>query len=502
MSRELPPRANLEFLKKQAKQLLRDARAGDASAKQALEAVRGDAAAAPKLADAQFATARDYGFASWAKLKAHVEAMTPAADPFEMLAGAIKGDDVARAAQILAEHPQLKARLNEAMPGGSFGATPLLAAVHRGNRATVDLLLDAGADVNVRSHWWAGGFGVLDDHHALVDHLISRGAKLNAYSAAKLGRINALRAMIDADPAAVHLRGGDGQTPLHVAADVQIAQLLIDRGADIDAKDVDHESTPAQYAVKERPDVARLLVERGCKSDILLAAALGKLDRVKEHLRQDPACIRTNVSHKWFPMRNPHAGGTIYIWTLGWNKTPHLAAREFGHEEVFRFLMDQSPDELKLAMACEVGEEDTLRKLLAARPNLVQTLGEEDQGRIVSAAQSCNVQAVRLMLEAGWPVNARGQHGGTALHWAAFHGHAQMAQLILQHHPNLELTDSDYKAAPLGWAIHGSLNGWYIKTGDYGGVVEQLLQAGAKPPELDEVEASLAVLEVLKKKRG
>jgi len=285
-----------------------------------------------------------------------------------------------------------------------------------------------------------------------------------------------------------------------VAADVPVAQLLIDRGADIDALDIDHESTPAQYAVKDRPDVARLLVSHGCKTDILLSAALGKLDLVKEHLRQDPAHIRMNVSHKWFPMRNPKAGGSIYIWTLGWNKTPHTAARQFGHEQVFQYLMDQSPDELKLAMACELGETEALSKLLAARPNLVRSLSEDDRRRLVSAAQDRNLQAVRLMLQAGWPVNTRGQHGGTALHWAAFHGHEEMAHLILQHHPDLELTDSDYKATPLGWAIHGSLHGWYCKTGNYGGVVEQLLQAGAKPPkEMDKVEASAAVLAALKK---
>ena len=42
----------------------------------------------------------------------------------------------------------------------------------------------------------------------------------------------------------------------------------------IDARDIDHESTPAQYAVRERPDVARYLASRGCWTDILMAAAL------------------------------------------------------------------------------------------------------------------------------------------------------------------------------------------------------------------------------------
>ena len=55
-----------------------------------------------------------------------------------------------------------------------------------------------------------------------------------------------------ADPQLVHARGGDGQTPLHFASTVEIAEYLLDQGADIDARDVDHVSTPAQYMVKAR----------------------------------------------------------------------------------------------------------------------------------------------------------------------------------------------------------------------------------------------------------
>src|SRR5205814_10089283 len=92
-------------------------------------------------------------------------------------------------------------------------------------------------------------------------------------------------------------------------------------------------------------------------------------------------------------------------------------------------------------------------------------------------------------------VDARGQHGGTPLHWAAFHGNAEMVQEILRYHPALELTDRDFKATPLGWAIHGSEHGWHCRTGHYAGTVEALLQAGAKLPE--KVEGTDVVKAVL-----
>jgi len=40
----------------------------------------------------------------------------------------------------------------------------------------------------------------------------------------------------------VHARGGDGQTPLHFASTVEIAEFLLAHGAAIDARDVDHEA--------------------------------------------------------------------------------------------------------------------------------------------------------------------------------------------------------------------------------------------------------------------
>ena len=79
-------------------------------------------------------------------------------------------------------------------------------------------------------------------------------------------------------------------------------------------------------------------------------------------------------------------------------------------------------------------------------------------------------------------MDATGQHEGTPLHWAAFHGNAEMTRELLRYNPPLEQADRDFKATPLGWAIHGSEHGWHAKTGDYPAVVELLLTAGAQPP--------------------
>lgn len=255
--------------------------------------------------------------------------------------------------------------------------------------------------------------------------------------------------------------------------------------------------------MRDRQPVARYLVGRGCCTDILLAAALGDRDLVRRHLDDDPACIRTSVSDAHFPKQNPRSGGTIYNWTLDRHKTPHAVARDSGHDEVFRLLMERSPETLKLALACELGDEAAVNVLLGSRPGLVQTLSDEERRKLVEAALHDNTPAVRLMLRFGWPVDVRGQHGGTPLHWAAWHGNAEMVREILRYDAPLEAKDDDYGLTPLGWAVYASKHGWHPERGAYPATIEALLQAGATAPALtDDLDASEPVRAVLRRHAG
>jgi ankyrin repeat protein len=411
--------------------------------------------------------------------------------PFEAFSTAVLANDQARAASLLADHADLRGRLDEPLQNGPFGATALLVAVRHRNRELIDLLLLAGAGIDIRSHWWAGGFGVLDNDSGLESFLIERGATVDAYAAARHGMLDRLATLVDRDPGVVRSRGGDGQTPLHVAKTVDVAQLLLDHGADIDALDVDHESTAAQYLLRDRPDVARYLISRGCRTDLLMAAAVGDLDLARRHLDADPARIRMTVSDRYFPKQNPHAGGSIYIWVLGRHKTAALVARDFHHEDLHRWLMDRSPDDWKLAQACELGDESLVDEILAARPSLTAALPADTRQRLANVAEHDNVKAVDLMLDAGWPVDARSDQGATPLHWAAFHGNVAMTTALLRRHPPLESRDDAFNATPLGWAMHGSVHGWHRGRGDYAGTVSALRQAGAEtPPETAATVAS------------
>ena len=122
----LPDAPNLDWLRKQAKRRL-----------EALRESNPDA----QLADAQFDVARQYGFASWRALKAHVDSLTVEGQLFE----AAKHGDVETLGKLLDEHPEkLEAR---AKP---YEWSLLHTAAHNGHLAAVDLLLKRGLDVNTR----------------------------------------------------------------------------------------------------------------------------------------------------------------------------------------------------------------------------------------------------------------------------------------------------------------------------------------------------------------
>src|SRR6266550_2038517 len=121
-------------------------------------------------------------------------------DPLELLKKAFQANDAPLFRKLLGRFPGFKLRINE--PIGPFDS-PAIANVR--SREMLDVLLAAGADINARSTWWAGGFGLLDlAEPDIVRYAIERGARLDAHSAARLGMVNALEKLISADPELVH----------------------------------------------------------------------------------------------------------------------------------------------------------------------------------------------------------------------------------------------------------------------------------------------------------
>jgi len=497
--RELPARPNLEHLKKQARTLLQERLAADAAAINRFAALGVDSDE-PKLADALHVIAHEYGFDTWPALKFHIEAGSE--DPVEALTAAVKANSASVVADVLARYPSLRSRINEPLPNYGFDAPALFAAVNHNNREMVDVLLAAGANINERTRWWAGSFGVLDSANAeLSSYLISRGAIVDIHAAARLGMIDRVRELLAGDSQLVHARGGDGQFPLHFASSVEIAALLLESGADIDARDIDHESTAVQYMVSIRPhrhEVAKYLISRGARADILAASALGDVGLVERILNDDPETVRITVNERHFPKQNPRSGGSIYMFGFGITKSPHMVAHQFGHAAVFDLLMQRSAPWLRLVQAAEVGNEPLTQQILQQHPTLFSRLSSNAARRIVGVAVRNNTRALELLLGYGWPANAVLENNQTALHFAAWHGNLPMVRALLSHNAPINVFEGEHGGTPLGWALHGSLHSWERNKGDYVGVTKTLLSAGAALPKTDRpLEATEEVLEII-----
>jgi ankyrin repeat protein len=478
----LPPRPDFKHLRQQAKDLQKAYVAAD---RKAVALVKKFLSRAPRsakklsLADAQFVIARDYGFESWPKLKRRVEELSPPKEtkpPIEQFKDAINNRDAAKLKKILKQHAEVKAQINA--PLFSFDTPAIVAG--KSSREVVDVLLDNGANINERSKWWAGSFGVLDNcDPETAECLIKRGAKLDIHSAAALGMLDKVKEFVERDPALVNAKGGDGQRPLHVAKTTEIIDYLLEHGAEIDARDVDHGSTPAQYLIQD-PVRCGHLIKRGATPDIFIACTLGDVELVKRCLAMDPNCANARVGEGEFVSKDS-SGGHIYLYTIGQTARPILVAAKHKHRAVVELLLQNSPPAERFLVACSQADEKAIRAMLKKQPDLVKTLTPEQSALVSEAAWEGRADAVRAMLDAGFDVNARNREGMAALHSAAVWGNLPLVEMILKHQPDLTLKNN-HGGTALSTCAWGSMN-FKAKAGRYAECAERLIQAGSEIPE-------------------
>jgi ankyrin repeat protein len=484
-SRTLPSRPDLEQQKKLAKELLHAFREGDVEAIARVRAELPDKRDV-SLTDTQFVLAREYGFANWAELKDRIEKLTVSAmPPLEQFKHAVRRRDARGLRRVFEQHPEVRARIDDPIFGFD---SPAIVAVSSEGIELVDVLLEFGADPNRKSSWWAGGFHALyGARGAVADRLIAAGAIPDACAAASLDRVDLLARMIADDPSRVHERGGDGQTPLHFARSRRVIDLLIDAGADLDARDVDHRSTAAEWMLGdngERLDLAAYLVERGASADIFLAAALGLSDRARAMLEANPALLSLRTGQGDYGEKKP-SSFHIYLWTIGSNFTPLQTAAKFGREETLIVMERFATPVQRLLLACHRGRRDEARAIVAAHPGIVEGLEGADRRALTDEAWTANAPAVRLMLELGFDPSApsgSGPTGGTALHCAAWEGAVDCVDAILRHPAGLALLNTRetmYNGTPISWCCHGSQN-CGNPTADHAGVARLLIAAGAR----------------------
>lgn len=150
-------------------------------------------------------------------------------------------------------------------------------------------------------------------------------------------------------------RGGAPETALHWAAssdDLAVLDALLDGGADLEAPGAIFTGGTAlsDAVVFAQWRAARRLLERGARTTLWQAAALGLADTVRQHLAADPPPALRELSNAlWNACRGGqvevaallHARGADLHWSGHDHKTPLDVARESGSVAMVEWLEER-----------------------------------------------------------------------------------------------------------------------------------------------------------------
>lgn len=187
--------------------------------------------------------------------------------------------------------------------GAVVGSTELLNAARLGHAELAKALIGAGSAVDVHGKDGATplAFAAYFGHTGVVEALLEAKAAVNQqtadgrtalYLAASQGHPDVVRALLKAgaDPSLAH---ADGRSPLHVSKTTVVAELLLTRGADIEALTKLRVSPLTLAARQGRVALVRFLLDKGAKIDqrasdgsnaLILASYYGHADVVAELL--------------------------------------------------------------------------------------------------------------------------------------------------------------------------------------------------------------------------
>jgi cytohesin len=246
------------------------------------------------------------------------------------------------------------------------------------------------------------------------------------------GDLVKLRTLLQTRPSLAVSKNEDGSTPLHYAANAQIASLLLAKGARVDAR-TNASETPLHFAARDgRTSVAELLLAKGADANALtrngdtplhLAALRGQRE-VAELLLAKGAELN----------RKDNDGATPL----------HLAASN-GRKELAEFLQQQGGKDplAEFQEAVTAGNLARVKELLSEDPSLVSSRDRAGQTPLHQAAMWGKKDLAALLLESQAPVNAVNGSGETPLHMAVARSRKEIVELLLASQAEVNARDAN-----------------------------------------------------------
>jgi len=516
MAPQLPERPNLEQLKRQAKDLLRLAQAGDADALARLRSLPAFArqsdnralATSVALHDAQSAIARELGFPSWPALVEHVEELTLAFDAaVEQFINAATEVQPDRAERLLRLYPRVAAanfhtalllgdlaRIDSDLTrdcglatraAGPRGWPPLLYLCHTSVKfgpshrreslvAAARRLLALGADPNARYPW--------------LHHGVQRAALWGAVCVTQLLPLAEVLLEAGADP-------NDGVTfPLAASGgDIASLELLHRYGASVDQPWASDRSATL-YAIMnwaETPEGIRWLLDHGAEADVVFPPN-GEAPLHVGARRWDAAMIELLVSHGADVARKRADG-----------RTPYAVAELSGNSAAAAWLAGHGApvalsDVDRFVALCGRGDRAAAQAMLREHPHLRERLGPEHYAGLYRAAEIGDTRAIETMLACGFEPNHGDEEiGKTALHAAAHAGRVAAVRVLLAHGASVSVRDREFHGQPLVWAADGQRSRGDDDGRDFGAVGRLLLEAGSPVDWETGAEPSEEIVEII-----
>lgn len=336
-------------------------------------------------------------------------------------------------------------------------ATPLYEAAASGHKAMVELLIQHKADLELADrNGWTPLYRAADKgFNSVVQVLLAHGADPNARAkdgATPLHTAMGQRAIIDAliaRKANVNAAEDDGTTPLHIAAARgldSIAQLLIEHGAQVDAKDKLNKTPLARAVEQMQIPTAKLLLANKADPNVQFYQDKGLDSENLLHL----AASRRNLPMTELLLQN---GAKPNLLSGG--STPLLLAVLLQEQDLVKLLLQHGADPNipdssgRPPLHCSISKPSILQTLLDSKPD-VNAKTKEGETPLYWASSAGLAPAVELLLKNGADPNIADSHGNTPLHLAALKSYKEIVELLLAKgaDPNAQ---NSYGKTPLNW---------------------------------------------------